>query len=169
MADVSFMTLPRCTRVAVRAGAAAAAAIGAAVGVALAAVPCRASVAGERAALWLGPDEWVVLAPDGESSTLAGAAAQALSEQPASIVDVSHRTGAIEVRGASAADTLNAFCALDLDPHVFPVGTCTRTVFGKAEIVLWRTAADTFRIEVARSFTPYVLACLEEAAREFTG
>ena len=44
---------------------------------------------------------------------------------------------------------------------------CTRTVFGKAEIVLWRTAAETFRIEVARSFAPYVWACLEEARREF--
>jgi sarcosine oxidase subunit gamma len=44
---------------------------------------------------------------------------------------------------------------------------CTRTVFGKAEIVLWRTAAETFRIEVWRSFAPYVLGCLEEAGREY--
>jgi heterotetrameric sarcosine oxidase gamma subunit len=42
----------------------------------------------------------------------------------------------------------------------------TRTLLGKAAIVLWRTAADVFRIEVWRSFTPYVWACLEEARRE---
>ena len=44
---------------------------------------------------------------------------------------------------------------------------CTRTVFGKAEVMLWRTAADTFRIEVARSFAPYVWARLDDARQEF--
>ena len=57
--------------------------------------------------------------------------------------------------------------ALDLHPVAFPVGMCTRTVFGKAEIVLWRTEAEAYHIEVARSFAPYVWACLEEARREF--
>ena len=166
MAEVSFVPLERCTRLTVRAGAEAAAAIGGAFGVALGEAPCRASVAGDRAALWLGPDEWLLLAPDGDAPALVVAATRVLGERPASIVDVSHRTVAIEVRGTRAADTLNAFCALDLDPSAFPVGMCTRTVFGKSEIVLWRTAAETFRIEVARSFAPYVLACFEEGARE---
>ena len=49
----------------------------------------------------------------------------------------------------------------------FPVGMCTRTLFGKAEIVLWRTAPRPFRIEVWRSFAPYVLGCLDEACREY--
>ena len=167
MAEVSFVTLGRCTRLALRAGAEAAAAMGGALGVTLGDAPCRATVAGDRAALWLGPDEWLLLAPDGDAPALVAAASLVLSEWAASIVDVSHRTVAIEISGVRAADTLNAFCALDLDPHAFPIGMCTRTVFGKSEIVLWRTAAETFRIEVARSFVPYVLACLEEGAREF--
>jgi heterotetrameric sarcosine oxidase gamma subunit len=167
MAEVSFATLERCTRLAVRAGPEAAVAIGGAVGVMLGDEPCRARVAGERAALWLGPDEWLLLAPDGDASALVAAAIRVLGERAASIADVSHRSVAIEVCGARAADTLNAFCALDLDPRAFPVGMCTRTVFGKSEIVLWRTGAETFRIEVGRSFVPYVLACLEEAGREF--
>jgi heterotetrameric sarcosine oxidase gamma subunit len=154
MADPSIIALPRCTRIAVRAGAAAAS-IGAAFGVALPDTPCRANTAGDRAALWLGPDEWLLLAPDG--------AAPMLDAQPASIVDVSHRTVGIAVTGERAADVLSAFCALDLG-DVFPPGACTRTLFGKAEIILWRTAPDTFRIEVARSFGPYVQACLAEAA-----
>ena len=44
---------------------------------------------------------------------------------------------------------------------------CTRTVFVKAEIVLWRTAADVFRLEVWRSFTDYVARYLAEVAREY--
>ena len=167
MAEVPFVVLERCTRLAIRASPEAAEAIGDVVGVTLGHAPCRATVAGDRAALWLGPDEWLLLAPDGDAPTLTTDAARALGERAASIVDVSHRSVAIEVRGPHAADTLNAFCALDLDPRAFPIGMCTRTVFGKSEIVLWRTAGDTFRIDVARSFVPYVLACLEQGGLEF--
>jgi sarcosine oxidase subunit gamma len=44
---------------------------------------------------------------------------------------------------------------------------CTRTIFGKAEIVLWRRGPRSFHIEVWRSFAPYLLACLQEALREY--
>ena len=54
-----------------------------------------------------------------------------------------------------------------LDAHIFPVGVCTHTLFGKVPIVLWRAEAAVFRIEVARSDAPYVWQCLQEAAREF--
>jgi heterotetrameric sarcosine oxidase gamma subunit len=117
---------------------------------------CRATVSGERALLWLGPDEFLLLVPEGtESPRLSGT------------VDVSHRNVGIDVAGPRAQWVINAFCALDLHHSAFPIGMCTRTVFGKAEIMLWRTAADTFRIEVARSFAPYVWACLDEARQEF--
>lgn len=116
----------------------------------------RATVSGERALLWLGPDEFLLIAPEGtESPRLSGT------------VDISHRDVGIGVTGSRAPWVINAFCALDLHHCAFPIGMCTRTVFGKAEIMLWRTAADTFRIEVARSFAPYVWTCLDEARQEF--
>ena len=46
---------------------------------------------------------------------------------------------------------------------------CTRTVFAKADIVLWRTRADAFHLEVWRSFAGYVGGVLAEIAREFYG
>ena len=57
-------------------------------------------------------------------------------------------------------------CPLDLDLSAFPVGMCTRTVYMKSEIYLWRVAADVFLIETWRSFTPYVVDMLVEAAQE---
>ncbi|HVC60325.1 MAG TPA: sarcosine oxidase subunit gamma family protein [Acetobacteraceae bacterium] len=149
-------------RLIVRADTTAAATIGMAIGVLLGTAPCRAVVVRDRAALWLGPDEWLVLAPESES-----ALAQQPLAAPGSVVDVSHAYVGIEVSGPRAAWCINAFNALDLDPHVFPVGACTRTLFGKVEIVLWRSDAETFRIEVTRSHAPYVRRCLEEACREF--
>jgi sarcosine oxidase subunit gamma len=42
---------------------------------------------------------------------------------------------------------------------------CTRTMLAKSEVVLWRTAADAFRLEVWRSFAAYVAQFLAEAGR----
>jgi heterotetrameric sarcosine oxidase gamma subunit len=118
---------------------------------------CRAIVRDNESLLWLGPDEYLLLASGEIPPTL----------NAASVVNVSHRDTSLSISGPRAAWVINAFCALDLHLSAFPVGMCTRTVFGKAEIVLWRTASETFRIEVARSIAPYVWACLEEARREF--
>ena len=164
---VRVTTLPPATRFSVRGGDAAVEIIGRAFGVALPREACRAAMGGDRAALWLGPDEWLLIAPDGEGSSLMATMGEALGPEPASLVEISERQVAIEVAGEKAAEAINAFNALDLDAHVFPVGMCTRTLLGKAEIVLWRTAPEIFRVEVWRSFAPYVQGCLGEAIREY--
>jgi sarcosine oxidase subunit gamma len=46
---------------------------------------------------------------------------------------------------------------------------CTRTVFAKADIVLWRTQENAFHVEVWRSFAGYVTGLLREIAVEFYG
>lgn len=169
MADVVIADLPPLARFIVRGDALAASAIGTGFGVALPRQACRAAGRGERSALWLGPDEWLLLALEADGPALAATLGAALGGTPASIVEVSDRQVAISVSGPRAAEVLNAFNALDLHIEAFPVGMCTRTRFGKAEIVLWRTARDAFHIEVWRSFAPYVAGCLAEAAREFVG
>jgi sarcosine oxidase subunit gamma len=46
---------------------------------------------------------------------------------------------------------------------------CTRTLFEKVEIVLWRTAPEIFQVEVWRSFAPHLTQLLAEVARELPG
>lgn len=145
---------------------AAQAAAGAAFGVALPRETCRAQVHGERAALWLGPDEFLLLAPADALDEITGALTAALGSQPHSLVDVSHRQVGLAVQGPRAEWLLEAQCPLPLNLRDFPVGMCTRTIFGKAEIVLWRTAATAFHLEVWRSFSRYVAELLAEVARE---
>jgi sarcosine oxidase subunit gamma len=165
---VTITLLPPATRFIVRGGEAAIPLIGRAFGVALPRDACRAATHPPRAALWLGSDEWLLLAPDGEADASAADIAAALTGAPASVVDISDRQVALSVTGPRATEVINAFNPLDLDPAAFPVGMVTRTIFAKAEIVLWRTAPDTFRIEVWRSFAPYVEGLLDEAAREYS-
>ena len=120
-------------------------------------------VAGNRArhALWLGPDEWLLVAQDAEADQLALDLRRTLGTEPHSLVDVSHRNVGLILEGARVTDALSTGCPLDLEVDAFPVGTCARTVFGKAEIVLWRTAPHTFHLEVWRSFVPYVVVLLD--------
>ena len=118
----------------------------------------------ERAALWLGPDEWLLIA-EGAEAALSEVMESVLDGTAHSLVDVSHRQIGLIASGPAAARTLNAGCPLDLCLNAFPVGMATRTLFDKAEIVLWRRAAEAFHVEVWRSFAPYLAASLAEAAR----
>jgi len=129
------------------------------------ATACRAATAGDVAALWLGPDEWLLISGEHAADETALELRAALAGLPHSLVDVSHRQVALEVSGPDAPLLLAAGCPLDLGAAAFPVGMCTRTMLAKVEIVLWRTGADVFRIEVWRSFAAYVSDFLSEAAR----
>ena len=121
----------------------------------------HASKSGERLAARLGPDEWLLVAPDGDAPDFG-----ALAGRHHSLVDVGHRYAAFAVEGEHAPLVLAAGCPLDLHPAVFTAGSATRTLLGKAEIVLWRLSeAPSYRVECARSFAPYVERFLEEAAR----
>jgi sarcosine oxidase subunit gamma len=149
-----------------RGNAAARAGAGRAFGVVLPETACRAATDGARAALWLGPDEQLLLAPDGETAAIESSIAQALPDHAYSLVDVSHRQVGIGIHGPHAEWLLEAQCPLPLNLRDFPVGMCTRTVFAKAEIVLWRPAEQVFRLEIWRSFASYVVELLREIDRE---
>lgn len=114
----------------------------------------------------LGPDEWLIGGPEAEADLLQQEIEKALAGRFFALVDVSHRNVAIEVSGPLAAEALNAGCPLDLSDAAFPAGTATRTLLGKAEIVLMRAGDEpVFRVECWRSFAPYVHGLLVEAAR----
>ena len=164
-AGPTLVPLPPAARYILRGGDPVRAAAEKAAGVDVPAETCRAMTHEGRAALWLGPDEWLLIAPEAQGADLAEKLAAALAGLPHSLVDVGHRQSGCELRGPQAATLLAAGCPLDLDARMFPVGTCTRTVLAKAEVVLWRTADEVFRLEVARSFVAYVAEFLAEAER----
>ena len=115
---------------------------------------------GAGTAFRLGPDEFLLLLPEDQAPAINIA-------EPYSLVDISHRQTAILLHGPRAADMLNAGCPLDLDERAFPVGMATRTLFMKADIVLWRTGVEDFHIEVWRSFAPYVWSLLQVVGKEY--
>ncbi len=105
----------------------------------------------------LGPDEWLLIGPEDDATALAG--------HLHSIVDIGHRHAAFAVSGRRAPETVNSGCALDLAADAFPTGMATRTLLGRAEVILMRLDdAPTYRIECWRSFAEYVGGLLTDAA-----
>jgi sarcosine oxidase subunit gamma len=139
---------------------------GQAFGIALPMEACRFATSGNRTAYWLGPDEWLLQVVGEDSAALFAGLAAALAGHSQSLVDVSHRSDAFALSGPQAAYILNHSCPLDLSLQTFPVGMCTRTIFGKATIMLSRPASEVFHIDVWRSFAPYVWQLLDEARSE---
>lgn len=154
--------LPPAERISLRTRGASVAALSKALGVTLPQKPKASAAKGARTALWLGPDEWLVIDEAGKDPGADCAKVSALH----SAVGISHRNIAISIEGPGAEATLAAGCPQDLSLLVFPVGACSRTILGKVEIVVLRTAENAFRVECWRSFSDYVFTFLSEAARD---
>ncbi|TPK62208.1 sarcosine oxidase subunit gamma family protein [Mesorhizobium sp. B2-4-19] len=162
---VKVEVLPPAERISLRAPEASVAALSKALGLTLPKKPKTSASKGGRTALWLGPDEWLVI-DEGGNDPLADCATVAALH---SAVGISHRNIAISVTGPAAQTTINSGCPQDLSLDAFPAGAASRTILGKAEIVLLRTSDDAFRVECWRSFSDYVFTFLSEGARDAAG
>lgn len=150
------------TRLSLRAGADALGALSAAFGLTLPTRPKTSASANGRHALWLGPDEWLLI-DENEADLMALVASSGVLH---SAVDVSHRNTAILVSGPHAAGAIASGCPLDLGNAIFPVGAAARTVLGKIEVVVFRSGEEDYRVECWRSFSPYAFGLLSEGAED---
>ena len=150
-------------RLVMRAGREAAANIGRALGLPFNIPVNRAAGSETCSVLRLGPDEWLVLADAEHDPWLSARISEAATDAAFSLVDVSHRNIGLIVEGSDVEAILSVGVVLPLDTVAFPIGKATRTLLGKAEVILWRRGERKFHLEVAASFAPYVVALLATA------
>jgi sarcosine oxidase, subunit gamma len=138
------------------------------VGCELPATPNRAAAGNGLTALWLGPDEWLIVGAPGREAMLASALRQALAGQHVAVVDVSEARTVIVASGPRIRDALQKGTPLDLHPRVFQPGHCAQTGLSKANVIIHQLD-DTPRydIYVANSFADYLWNWLERAATEY--
>lgn len=148
---------PPLARWAIRATGGGGARVAAAFGFASLPEKLTAAEAGGFAALWISPDEWLILAAEGTALP----EGLPITGDDFAIVDASHRQVGLAVSGPQADVVLNSACPLDLALDAFPVNACTRTVFARVPVTLWRKAADSFHVEVWRSQADYAVRVLE--------
>jgi sarcosine oxidase, subunit gamma len=142
-----------------------AAALARACGAADVAVPCKINVQRGIATLWLGPDEWLLLCAPAHAAACRAALQPAIAASAGCLVDISDRNFGLLLSGTRAGDALASACPLDFDLSTFPVGMCTRTLFGKAEVIVGRLETQLFRLEAWRSFAPYITGLLDTCVR----
>ena len=130
--------------------------------------PNTVSAGGGLHLLWLGPDEWLLVAPPGEEAKLLQSLSAVIGEVHAAITDVTDSRAVIGLSGPNVRDVLAKGCSLDLHPRVFGPGRCAQSLLAKASILLHQTdEAPRFDIYVARSYADYLWRWLEDAGTEY--
>lgn len=124
------------------------------------------SRAGAHTALWLGPDEWLVVSQD-DAETLVEQLRTAVGDTPSHIVDVSANRTLIELSGPSARGVLEKGCPADLHPRAFADGAAIVTSVARVPVLLWKVDAEQFRVMPRASLASYVALWLLDAMREF--
>ena len=122
--------------------------------------PCTFTSGNGVDVLWMGPDEYLVLAEPGRQAELEAS----LSRESDAVVDVSAQRNVVRLTGAHAADVLAHGCSIDLE--VSPPGTCVQTLLARTGIVLM-VREDGFTILVRQSFSDYFKAWLADASLEY--
>lgn len=130
-------------------------------------VACTAKTYGEREVLWLGPDEWLVVA-DPQDSQLEAAIGAAIGDDAGAVTDVSGQRTALHLSGPAAGEVLTRGCAIDLHRQVAPAGTCVQTLIARTgvTIVVRDDTATRYLLLVRASFADYLAAWLVDACTE---
>ncbi len=130
--------------------------------------PNRVASKDNVTALWLGPDEWLIVSAPGRETDLAAGLRRGLAGQHFAVVDVSEGRTVLVVTGRRAREALQKGTPMDLHPRLFQTGHCAQTALTKANVILHQTSDDPrYEIYVAISFADYLWNWLERAADEY--
>ncbi|WP_426977085.1 sarcosine oxidase subunit gamma [Pseudarthrobacter sp. O4] len=126
---------------------------------------------GDTAVLWLGPAEFLLVAPAESHESLGGdlprTLIEALGAGEGQVVDLSANRTTLELSGPRARAVLEKGCSLDLHPRVLKPGTALSTEIGGIPAILWKTAEENYRIFPRASFAEFLGRWLLDAMREF--
>lgn len=135
-------------------------------GAALPTEPNTVAAADGVSVLWLGPDEWLAVAEDGDSAALCGKLEDAMAKVHHAVVDLSDNYAVIELSGHAARWVLAKGWPQDLHPSAFKPGRCSQGMLSHAQIVLEQTGDDAYRLFVRPSFAVYLWDWLVDASAD---
>ncbi|HZK88879.1 MAG TPA: sarcosine oxidase subunit gamma family protein [Stellaceae bacterium] len=128
----------------------------------------RVTATGAMRVLWLGPDEWLVVA-DGEATDLPARLSGAAGSR-AAVTDLSSSRTIVEIGGSAARDLLAAGCGLDLHPRAFAAGHCAQTLVARVPVILDQLDdAPRYRLLVRRSYAAWLIDWLIDASHGLQG
>ena len=125
----------------------------------------RASTSDRGTAVWMAPDELLLLCGYEEAGGLAARLGDALAGEHHMALDVSDARAVLTLTGEGVAEVLSKGVPADLRPSAFPVGSARRSHVGAVAVVFWRPSEDEWKIACFRSFGQYLFDWLQKSAR----
>lgn len=117
--------------------------------------------AGDRAAGWMSPDEYLLILPYGAVAAALAAIDQALAGQHHLAVNVSDARAVFDIQGGR--QVLPKLAPIDLDK--LGAKELRRTRAAQVAVAIWQTGPDAYRLVCFRSVAAYVLGLLSHSAR----
>lgn len=128
--------------------------------------PCQSTIKGGIAALWIGPDQWLITCPKDDVLEILEKLGEATRSVACSITDISSARTVFRLAGPDALDVLAKGCPLDLHPHVVKPGYVAGSVLAKITVFVHLREVDTVDLYFGRSFADYLWSWLEEAGMD---
>jgi sarcosine oxidase, subunit gamma len=130
--------------------------------------PNTSAASGLASALWLGPDEWLLVDAPGTEEDLVLRLQQRLQGIHSSAVNVSDVRTVIDLSGTHSRELLAKGCSLDFRQRSFLPGSCAQTIVAHASVLLQLTdAAPLWRLYIRNSLANYLAFWFLDAMAEF--
>lgn len=124
------------------------------------------SRAGGIDACWLGPDEWLLIAPAASATAVVATIAAPAGQAHHMVLDISANRTCIELSGADARYVLAKGSHEDIAPAAFSGSRVVQTVLAKVPVILQVHSPAAFRIFVRNSFAVHLARWLIDSASE---
>ena len=125
------------------------------------------TTAGERHAVWLGPDEFMIICEVGKEDELASAIHTLFGNLHASVTNITDALAAFHLKGAAVRKVLAKGCALDLHHSSFRSGDAAQTLLSHAAVTIMALADDEFIVICRTSFASYLHDWFLDASLEY--
>ncbi|MDJ0822213.1 MAG: sarcosine oxidase subunit gamma family protein [Paracoccaceae bacterium] len=123
---------------------------------------------GDISALWMSPDELMLLCPYDAANDVAAKLTTKLAKTHALVVNVSDARASFRLQGAGLREVIAKLAPVDMAPDQFGIGEVRRTRFAQAAAAFWLTDDETAQIFCFRSVAPYMFNLLSTVSRPGT-
>ena len=121
----------------------------------------------EKFALWLGPDERLVILPKDQIMTAGMNLERELQGIHYSSVDLSSGQIILDLKGEEVLNILSKGCSVDLHQKYFNVGQCVQTSIDKINVICFPLGNNYIRVIVRRSYSEALIEWFKDAYIEF--
>ena len=127
--------------------------------------PLKLAREGGRAAVWMAPDELLLLVPYPEAGADVARLDELLGPRHHLALDMSDTRVVLRLTGDQVGEVLAKGAPCDLSDRAFPPGSVRRTHLGGIAVAIWRLDAGSWEVAAFRSYAHHLMAWIEDAAR----